>query len=138
MALRWVRRRLGWIDPVRGALVRFRVHVRYSVGLIAALTLLVLAPSVEKSGLGRLAMPLLFWLGSACFLAGVGCLAHAVFGPLRRMGREGPSVGRRAGLILAPLLLALTILFAPVVFVEVGLIDMWFDTRKLSATKGEL
>jgi hypothetical protein len=140
LATRWVRRRLGLIArPSVASLSRFRIQVRYAVPLILALALLVLTPYAGSATPKRLALPLLAWISAGCLLAGIGCAMHYALALWRRMAVASAARGasRPFGFALLPLTFVLLILCAPGLLICLGLVDIWFDTRKLTPKKGE-
>ncbi len=123
--MRWVRRREGWLHSVLGHLALFKVHVRYSLVLIAGMVLLVLNPWVPGGYLASGAAPLLVVLATACFIAGVGCAGFYVWA-LRLQGRP---LGSRIALMG---LFTMLVLF-PQAFAVVGVVDIWLDLRRWAA-----
>lgn len=129
VAVRWVRRRRGLVEPLRGEMICFRVGVPYSLALVVALALLVLAPYVTAVDLAGLAVPLLAWFGVGCFVAGLACGLYAL--ATLRLAR------RPRAFWIALIGLGLMVFVAGEAFVMLGLIDIWFDVRRLSPKKGE-
>lgn len=141
LATRWARRRVGLTSgPWASSLVRFRIQERYAAPLIVALALLALAPYFGSLHLRRLALPMLSWIGAGCLLAGIGCAMHYALALWYRMAvshaAEGPSL-HSVGLTFVLLGFVLLVLFAPGLLVCLGLVDIWFDIRKLTPKKGE-
>lgn len=128
-AIRSARARLGWIDPLTGPFVRFRVHERYSLLLIIGLVLLAAGPYVHSVELQAFAAPMLMWFATGCFLAGV---ASALF-VVERLRQSGRWLAARIYLLGTLLVLLLQ---APALVI-IGLVDVWFDIRKLTPKKGE-
>jgi len=129
LGLRWVRTRIGWLHPIWGNMLLFRVRVRFAPILIVALLFFVLSPYVAGVDLAAMGAPLVFWFAAGCFLAGVACAVHTV---ARFRLAQRTTV---ANVYLA--VLAVMLFFAPHAFVIVGLVDIWFDLRRLTPKKGE-
>ncbi len=123
--MRWVRRREGWLHAVLGHLALFKVHVRYSLILIVGMALLVLDPFVPGRYLASAAAPLLVVLGTACFIAGVGCAGFYVWA----LRLQGHLVGSRIALMG----LLVVLVTNAYVFAAVGVVDIWLDLRRWAA-----
>lgn len=130
-AIRSARSRLGWIDPLAGRFIRFRIHERYSLLLILGLALLVAGPYAKSARMQAFEGAVLTWFGTGCFLAGVAS-ALFVVARLRQSGRW-----LAARMYLLGMLLVLLLQQAPA-FAVIGLVDIWFDIRKLTPKKGEV
>jgi hypothetical protein len=123
--IRWVRRKEGWLHAVLGHLALFRIHVRYSVILIAGMVLLLLDPFVPGGYLVSAAVPLLTVLGTASFIAGVGCAGFYVWA----LRLQGHLIGSRIALMG----LFVVLVTNPYVFTAVGVVDIWLDLRRWAA-----
>ncbi len=130
LALRWSRVKLNWIDPIYGELVFFRLHIRYSLLVIASMSLMAMGLTAEKDWMMAMGLPLMTWVASGCFLAGFAIMRFMAM----RFQLLGKAVTARM-IIIAALLM---VFFAIEFLAMIGLIDIWFDIRKLTLIrKGE-
>ncbi|MBN1868775.1 hypothetical protein JW916_15960 [Candidatus Sumerlaeota bacterium] len=126
LAVKWVRARLGWGPPLGIGLLFFRIGPRYTLLLAASLTMLIVAPDVEKANLTGIALATLMWFGSGCFLGGLACAGYAI-AAFRAAGQPGLAWLCIGGLILV---LAILPIGAPLL-AAIGLIDIWLNIRRL-------
>lgn len=126
LVVRWARIRGGLSHPFGSRLILFRIDTRWSLLLILGLALLLtgLPAAVD------VALPILAVVGVAGFFAGVGCILHFLV-RLRLQGRKGFAVGYLCCLIYM-------VIFMPHGLAVIGLIDIWYDVRKLTPKKGEI
>lgn len=131
LAMKWVRHGFGWSDPVWGQFMVFRVKPVYALILIAGLALLVFAPAGKAMGLRAAAIPLLGWFSAGCLLAGIAFVRFFILA-FHLKGRVAAAricqIGVIAAVLLAPWFFVLTAFLT-------GLLDIWFDVRRLAITK---
>ncbi|MFW6287066.1 MAG: hypothetical protein ACOC29_03910, partial [Candidatus Sumerlaeota bacterium] len=118
------------VDPVFGGIIFFRVHIRYSLLVITALALLVLAYGTEAGWAMAAGLPLLAWMGAGCFLSG--------FSTLRFLAMRYQLLGKARTARVLTFFALIMVFFAHEIVAFIGLIDIWFDLRKLTLIrKGE-
>lgn len=123
LSVRWVRWRLKWVDIIWSQFVLFRVRARYAFFPILALLFLALDPYVPQMNLDTASVPILFFFGGACLLAGLGAAGFLILA-FRCNEKNRLATFLAVGTIVA-------FFVAPQGFVILGLIDIWFDVRKL-------
>jgi hypothetical protein len=126
MALKWVRDRLGWPDPIWGRFILFRLHVAYAIVPVLGLGFLVAGCYVPGGRFEMMGLPLLLWFATGSLLAGLACCGFVVTS-LRLSGRPQAAFLCQIGAILL-------IVLAPQGLLGIGLADLWFDMRKLVLT----
>lgn len=120
---RLARRLAGCVEGPRAALILLRIAPRYIFLLIAALGLGILGSLPGGGWLLYIAAPVLLILATAFAMVGLGI--GIFFAALRRATGE-PT---RGAILLGATFAALLLL--PQVLVIVGLVDHWFDYRRL-------
>ncbi|MFH0792845.1 MAG: DUF2232 domain-containing protein [bacterium] len=119
----FVRRRLSASMEVERTLPFFRIRERYLIFLILGLVAEIVALFLNIARLEYVAIPLLMVTGVSYFVQGLGVALFHIL--LRR------ALGQRLGANVMALLFMVTLfLYFPLVVV-LGLLDVWFDFRRL-------
>ncbi len=108
--------------------VLFRIRERYVALLIIGMGLEVFRYMTKQEELVAFSRPLLFYFGCMCFLAG---LAVLIFLILTRRAVSDSFFSRWFMIVIFFLLI-----MKPIISAAIGLLDIWFDLRKLKHTQG--
>jgi hypothetical protein len=127
---RLARRRAGKFDYLFSSLLLFRVRSGYIFLLIAALIFEILSTWSERESLRALAYPLFAICAAAFLMVHVGIVAFMM--AARRL--ESQTAPSPVAAVLFLFALALSLYIGPII----GLLDVWFDFRKLKALRERL
>lgn len=132
---RWARRRSGWLHARRAPLLLFRIQERYIFLLICGILLWIVGilTGREQAAL-YVAAPLLTVFAVACCVEG---LAVAMFRLALWRALSPQTATRPVVLLVLILAVWLSQITLPLLLV-VGLTDIWFDFRRLSAVEERL
>lgn len=127
---RQARRLLGRLHTPRSSFLLFRIQQRFIFVLILALVLEIFSILTQRGALSYAAWPLFGVMAVGCFFAGLGVVLFQLM--VRRL------LGRPRGL-LGPmaLVVALALAFWQLVAL-LGLLDVWFDFRRLSRLRAQM
>lgn len=123
---RLARRRSGRFHPSRSALILFKMRQHYTFLLIVALFLEILRNLCGWQALGYVAWPLIGVFGMAALAEGLGVAAFHL-AVLRAKG----FLLNRIWIVVFVLIMAMILPYALLLLAAVGLLDVWFDFRRL-------
>lgn len=130
VAGRLARRAVGRLRVLRTSLIMFRIHVRYIFLLILGLILEIFSSLATSDSLSNLAWPILGVVALAGFLDGLGVALFLA--AVRRMA------GKAQEAFWITVAGIATALYCPQIVALIGLIDVWFDFRKLERLRRQL